>query len=112
MKPVHKEWVRIYNKYYPDAALEHPPPPSQPELTQLADKYRSRHQWTEHGGQAKFMALEPDSFETNEQGQPITSDLTMMLNTFGRKWIGLARVLFTGCKRSSNLRSANDSVLE
>jgi Family of unknown function (DUF5677) len=70
---VHKEWVRIYTKYYPAAALKYPPP-SQPEIMKLAEKYPSKHQWSGLGGQAKFMALEPDSFETNELGQPITSE--------------------------------------
>lgn len=70
---VHKEWVRIYTKYYPAAALKYPPP-SQPEIMKLAEKYPSKHQWSGLGAQAKFMALEPDSFETNDLGQPITSE--------------------------------------
>ena len=40
----------------------------------IAEKFSRKHQWTEHGGQAKFMALEPDGFEVNESGVPITSE--------------------------------------
>lgn len=70
---VQKEWVILNHKYFPNRKLDLPP--SHAEAMKIADKYKSRHQWTPHGGQAKFMALEPDTFEVNQQGEPITGEL-------------------------------------
>jgi hypothetical protein len=67
---IQKEWVILNDKYFPHRKLD-----LSPEAAKLADKFKSRHQWTPHGGQAKFMALEPGSFEVNELGEPITSEL-------------------------------------
>jgi len=70
---VAKEWVTLNDKYFPNRKLklsrEHD------EMMNTAAKFPKRHQWTPHGGQAKFMALEPDTFEVNAQGQPLTSEL-------------------------------------
>lgn len=70
---VQKEWVALNDKYFPDRKLDLPP--SHAKAMKIADKYKSRHQWTAHGGQAKFMALEPDTFEVNQQGEPTTEEL-------------------------------------
>ena len=59
-------------KYFPDRTLELSR--SHDEAMKIAEKFQSRHQWTPHGGQAKFMALEPDGFEVNELGLPITGE--------------------------------------
>jgi hypothetical protein len=69
---IQKEWVSINAKYYPHRKLELTG--SHDGAMKIAEKFRSRHQWTSHGGQAKFMALEPDGFEVNELGQPITGE--------------------------------------
>lgn len=63
---VQKEWVDLNAKYFPRRTLKLPI--SHDEAMKITEKFRSRHQWTEHGGQAKFMALDPDTFEVNELG--------------------------------------------
>ena len=68
-----KEWVSLNDKYFPHRKLELSA--SHNEAMKIAEKFKSRHQWTSHGGQARFMALEPDSFEVNELGEPITGEL-------------------------------------
>jgi hypothetical protein len=70
---VQKEWVNLNDKYFPDRKLEFSA--AHDEAMKIAEKFKSRHQWTPHGGQARFMALEPDSFEVNELGEPITGEL-------------------------------------
>jgi hypothetical protein len=70
---IQKEWVILNDKYFPGRKLTLPP--SHAEAMKIAEKYKSRHQWTPHGGQAKFMALEPDTFEVNAQGNPVTGEL-------------------------------------
>ena len=69
---IQKEWVSLNAKYFPDRTLELSRPHD--EAMKIAEKFQSRHQWTPHGGQAKFMALEPDGFEVNELGLPITGE--------------------------------------
>jgi uncharacterized protein DUF5677 len=66
---IQKEWIDLNAKYFPNRPLQLPD-----ETIKTAAKFKSRHQWTPHGGQAKFMALEPDSFEVNELGKPITGE--------------------------------------
>jgi Family of unknown function (DUF5677) len=73
MARVAKEWVILNAKYFPNRKLELSA--SHREMMKIADKFKSRHQWASHGGQAKFMAFEPDTFEINEQGRPITGEL-------------------------------------
>jgi hypothetical protein len=41
---------------------------------EVAKEFKSKAHWTGSGGQAKLMALEEDTVELNEQGQPATSD--------------------------------------
>ena len=69
---IQKEWINLNDKYFPSRKLKFSS--SHHEIMKVAEKFRSRHQWTSHGGQAKFMALEPDTFEVNEMGQPATSE--------------------------------------
>jgi hypothetical protein len=69
---IQKEWVNLNAKYFPDRTLDLSA--SHDEAMKIAEKFTRRHQWTPHGGQAKFMALEPDGFEVNELGQPITGE--------------------------------------
>ena len=67
---IRKEFLDIHNKHYPnklDAANT-----IGLETLQIAEKFKSRGHWTGHGGQAKLMALEPDQFEKNELGEPLT----------------------------------------
>jgi Family of unknown function (DUF5677) len=69
---VKKEWFDINAKYYPERKLHLSS--SHDEEMKTAAKFKSRGQWTKHGGQAKIMALEPDGFETNDAGEPIREE--------------------------------------
>jgi hypothetical protein len=68
---VQTEWVTINAKYFPDRPLQLA---ASQEAMKIAAKFPRRHQWTQHGEGAKFMALEPDTFENDESGQPITGE--------------------------------------
>lgn len=70
---VAKEWVNLNAKYFPDRRLRLSA--THNEMMKVAEKFRSRHQWTSHGGGAKFMALEEDTFEVGEVGSPTTVEL-------------------------------------
>jgi len=64
---IRKEFLEVHNKLFPNkhlaaAALGM-------ETVQIAEKFKSRGHWTGHGGQAKFIALEPDEFEEDELGE-------------------------------------------
>src|SRR5258708_37812600 len=69
---IQKEWVSINNKYFPKRPLKLSS--FHDEAMKIAETFKSKHQWTGHGGQAKMMALEPDTFEKNEQEEPITGE--------------------------------------
>src|SRR5258708_658627 len=69
---IQQEWVSINNKYFPNRPLKLAS--FHEEAMKIAVTFKSKHQWTGHGGQAKMMALEPDRFEKNEQGEPITGE--------------------------------------
>jgi hypothetical protein len=69
---VHEEWGNIIAKYFPKTKLKHPS--WHDEVIELAKKFRSKHQWTGHGGQARLMALEEDTRELDEEGKPFKSD--------------------------------------
>jgi Family of unknown function (DUF5677) len=69
---VAKEWRNLSQKYYPQQLLELSA--SDVEMMKVAEQFPKRHQWTAHGGGARFMALEPDTFEVNEQGQPVSGE--------------------------------------
>jgi hypothetical protein len=69
---VRKEFLDINNKYFPNRQME---ASVLGEARETAEKFRSKHYWTGHGGQAKVMAMEPDEFEVDEDtGQPLTSE--------------------------------------
>lgn len=69
---IQKEWVILNDKYFPNRKLKL----SESDLATMkaAKKFKSRHQWISHSGGTKFMAFEPDGFEVNELGQPITGE--------------------------------------
>ena len=69
---VAKEWRSLSEKYYPQKLLE--TSASDLEMMKVAEQFPKKHQWTVHGGGARFMALEPDTFEVNEQGEPVTGE--------------------------------------
>jgi hypothetical protein len=69
---VRVEWKTIIEKHFPQTA---------PNLRRLDDfvvetakEFKSKAHWTGHGGQAKLMALEEDTVEVDEHGQPLRSE--------------------------------------
>lgn len=69
---VTKEWINLNAKYFPNRNLKLSA--THKEMMKVAERFRSRNQWTSHGGGAKFMALEDDAFEVGEDGKPITAE--------------------------------------
>jgi hypothetical protein len=68
---VHEEWLKIAREHFPNKKIALPI--FHEELMEMAKKFKSKHQWTKHGGQAAFMALEKDSREQDEKGDPFTA---------------------------------------
>jgi hypothetical protein len=69
---VRLEWKNIILKHFPKT------PPRllnlDPEVLAKAKEFKNKAHWTGHGGQAKLMALEEDTVELDEQGQPFKSE--------------------------------------
>jgi hypothetical protein len=68
---VRKEFLDFHNKHFPSRQMDAVSTLGL-EAVRIAEKFKSRGHWTGHGGQAKLMALEPDKFEKNEFGEPLT----------------------------------------
>ena len=66
----HEGWTKIIQKYYPATAI----PNSQEHQTYLdtARSYPLPNEWTGLRGQVRVMAVEPDAFDVDSKGQPIT----------------------------------------
>lgn len=63
--------VELSAKHYPEENFR----PSGHELFEkLAENYRSANSWADVRGQIKHMAMEPDTYELNALGQPLTED--------------------------------------
>jgi hypothetical protein len=69
---VRKEWQSIILKFYPKTPLSSLT--LDPGMEKVAQEFKSKAHWTGHGGQAKLMALEEDTFEVDELGQPAKSE--------------------------------------
>jgi hypothetical protein len=69
---VHQEWGNIVAKHFPKSKVTLPL--WHKEVMKVAKKFASKHLWTGHGGQAKFMALEEDTRELDEHGKPFKSE--------------------------------------
>ena len=69
---VHEEWGKIITKHFPATKVSLPS--WHDEVMEIAKKFTSKHRWTQHGGQAKFMALEEDTREVDEHGKPFKSE--------------------------------------
>src|SRR4029077_6405261 len=69
---VRQEWQTIIMKHFPNT------PPERIKLNdavlEKAREFRSKAHWTGSGGQARVMALEPDEFEKDEQGEPVKGE--------------------------------------
>jgi hypothetical protein len=69
---IRQEWQTIIMKYFP-----HHPPSSialDEDVLEEARAFKNKAHWTGHGGQAKLMAMEEDTVEFDEQGQPQKSE--------------------------------------
>jgi hypothetical protein len=66
---VRQEWQTIILKYYPNTPPEALKLDS--DVLDTAKEFKSKAHWTGHGGQAKLMAMEADSGELDDQGEPI-----------------------------------------
>jgi uncharacterized protein DUF5677 len=69
---IRQEWQTIIMKYFPNRplsciALDE-------EVLEDAKAFKSKAHWTGHGGRAKLMAMEEDTVEFDEQGQPQKSE--------------------------------------
>jgi hypothetical protein len=73
------EYVAKTQEYVLRMAAKHLPGKVLPQLDQrfveMAKQYPSPHSWFQsHGGHVKAMAMEPDTYEVDGQGNPITQD--------------------------------------
>ncbi len=68
---VHEEWLKIAREHFPNKKIALPI--FHEELMEMAKQFKNKHQWTKHGGQAAFMALEKDTREKDEKGDPFTA---------------------------------------
>jgi len=73
---VRQEWGRLTAKYYPT----HPAASFvlAPHILKTAQKFALKGAWTGHGGQARMMALEPDSHEPAEHEEILGFDIDVM----------------------------------
>ena len=73
---VKQEWSKLTAKYYPT----HPAASLvlAPHILRTAEKFPLKGAWTGHGGQARMMALEPDSREPAEDETILGFDIDVM----------------------------------
>lgn len=64
------EWQRLIKKYYPDLTLE--PRADAEAIEKLAAKYPDPNKWSAENHGLKYFAMEPSSFESREDGSPLT----------------------------------------
>lgn len=63
--------VELSAKHYPDQDFR---PSGHDQFEKLAENYKSANSWADVRGQIKHMAMEPDTYEVDELGQPLTQD--------------------------------------
>lgn len=69
---IRKEWQEIIRKHYPQKPLSESYLDA--EVLEAAAAFKSKVNWTGQSGQSKAMALEEDTVETNEKGEPFKSE--------------------------------------
>jgi hypothetical protein len=69
---VRKEWQKVIMRFYPHIPVE--TIALDKDVLEVAEGFRNRAHWTGHGGQAKLMALEEDTTELDDQGQPLKAE--------------------------------------
>jgi hypothetical protein len=68
---VRVEWKKIIEEHFPQTAKALRP--LDKAMLKTAQEFKSKAHWAGHGGQARMMALEDDTVEKDERGNPITS---------------------------------------
>ena len=68
----HEDWTKIIAKFYPATTVN--PTPEHQKYLQIATQYKSPNDWTGLGGQTKEMAREPDTYEFDTNGNPVTAE--------------------------------------
>jgi hypothetical protein len=61
-------WVKVADEYYPGM----PKPPEMPKIQNVAMQYKSPHHWAGQHMTAKAIAMEPDTKEMDEKGEPVS----------------------------------------
>jgi hypothetical protein len=69
---VRLEWNNIFLKHFPKTPARQLQIDA--DVLKAAKEFKHKAYWTGHGGQAKLMALEEDTVEMNEQGEPLKSE--------------------------------------
>jgi hypothetical protein len=69
---IRQEWQTIIMKHFPNRPLSSIA--LDEDVLEDARAFKNKAHWTGHGGQAKLMALEEDTYEFDEQGQPHKSE--------------------------------------
>jgi hypothetical protein len=68
----HEGWRKIIENHFPEQKSM-PMPSFHDEAMGIAKNFKG-HEWTGLRGQTKIMALEEDSYEVNDRGQPVKQD--------------------------------------
>jgi len=68
----HEGWMKIIQKYYPAAVI--PGSKDHQRYLEVARTYPLANEWTGVRGQARMMALEPDTYEFDANGNPINCE--------------------------------------
>lgn len=69
---IRKEWQTVITRFYPHIPVE--TIALDTEVLETAEEFKSRAHWTGQGGQAKLMAIEEDTTELNDQGEPLKAE--------------------------------------
>lgn len=69
---VQQAWAEVDSKYFPNRRV---PLRSAREVSEIARKFTSKHQWTGERGQARHMAYEDDTFEVDKNKRPLKAEL-------------------------------------
>jgi len=68
----HESWVKMIPKFYPSVAI--PNNPDHSKYLEIAKKYKNPHEWSGEAQKTRSLAIEPDTFEFDSNGQGITAE--------------------------------------
>jgi hypothetical protein len=69
----HESWGKILPKYFP--AVQLPNSQAHRELLEIAKKYQNPHEWSGVKDKTRGLATEPDTFEFDANGVPMTAEV-------------------------------------